>query len=387
MFSYPTENLLGHWTNRVFTQDSVVAVDYSDNKNDAVLKTGRAFDFNKQQGSPGGYLEIPGIPEGVHKVVLLVRAANSTTFNQLEVSSSAGVSFTRLYTIGTDWEIRNFTFESFTNKLNLTDDIRVADTVNFTFDGQIAYIELYSLNGNLVDIFPLNDYDSTVSDIASKTFIGINGNTMTYVGVSPPVMVDKLESPVPQLAALDFNISGNQLIPKHLTDDTDALGNPITNERLTNTTFNVPPGGLVEVSDITAYNALQTAMGWFYYYSTDQIFMGLGTPTISAVSGSLTSSGITTPTYYINGVQSVTLNTGWNFIVVTTTTAFDAGPISWDEGKSDKISIYSDAKSPALILETYNKTYLKYFPSDPTIGEEWQHDGVTWTFDGNSWNF
>ena len=151
------------------------------------------------------------------------------------------------------------------------------------------------------------------------------------------------------------------LVPKHLTNNTDGLGNNFTNPRPTATTLNIPSGGNVEAADIAAYDSTQTVLEWFYNDGADKVIIDLGTPTISTSAGSLTSSGITSPTYYVNGVATATLAAGWNLIGVTTATGFNAGPITINgEALADKVALYTDQKSAADVLLTYNRTKLRY---------------------------
>lgn len=211
---------------------------------------------------------------------------------------------------------------------------------SYTFFNYIGLIYNFSLSGSSVKNFAFKGYGFT--PWVDTTGGGNNGT----------------ENGAP----------ARQIVTKHLANNTDALGNPFDLERPTSTAFNVPPGGLIEVADVAAYASVQTVMGWFYYDETDQTFIDLGTPTISAASGSLTSSGITSPTYYINGAESTTLISGWNFIAVTTATSFDAGPVSWDSEMSDKISLYSDEKDATTILEIFNKTKSRYI--QPVVSSE-----------------
>ena len=133
----------------------------------------------------------------------------------------------------------------------------------------------------------------------------------------------------------------NVLAPKALTGSNDALGNAIENLR-TNKTFNADSSGRWEVADAAS---LAVCKSWScrYYHTTGtaDIILDLGGPTIEATAGNaLTSTGITSPTYYVNNAAGTALSAGWNSICVTTATATDCGPISG----GDPTALESDVK-------------------------------------------
>ena len=154
---------------------------------------------------------------------------------------------------------------------------------------------------------------------------------------------------------------GRILATSHRANSTDTIGNPFELSRQTSTTFNVPSSGTIEIADIVAYNSVQTVMFWFYHDETDKTILDLGTPEITVASDVLSSSGITAPTYYVDGSVSTAISAGWNFIAVTTATAFNAGPIvAAGPLILDKIAFYSDQKALTDIFSVYNLTNRIY---------------------------
>ena len=139
----------------------------------------------------------------------------------------------------------------------------------------------------------------------------------------------------------------NVLIPESLTKGLDALGNEIEELR-SRTTMNADDSGRWEVGDAAS---LVDCQSWScrYYHTLGEAatILDLGTPIIEATAGNvLTSTGITSPTYYVNNVAGTSLSAGWNSICVTTATPTDCGPISGD----DPTALESDVKAYNLEL-------------------------------------
>ena len=152
------------------------------------------------------------------------------------------------------------------------------------------------------------------------------------------------------------------IIKNGSTENIDILGNSFHLSRPTTTAFNIPLSGSVGVTD-AVLNSVQTVLFWVYYDGTDKTFIDFNVPDISSSSGSVTSSGITAPTYYVNGAATASLGSphSYKLIAVTTSTAFSVVPINIT-GKLmiDKIALYSDQKSSADILSIYDDTKAPY---------------------------
>jgi hypothetical protein len=108
----------------------------------------------------------------------------------------------------------------------------------------------------------------------------------------------------------------------------DVLGNAIANPRgqLLN-----PRGVAGDSITILEDATLGTMKTWAFivnYDGEDQTLLDLGTPEITVASDTIATSGITSPTIYVDGVATTTLTTGRHLVVVTTETATDCGPIT-----------------------------------------------------------
>jgi len=153
------------------------------------------------------------------------------------------------------------------------------------------------------------------------------------------------------------------LIPESTTPGLDALGTPIQLPRPTTTSLNIPSSGNVQAADLLAYNSINAVMAVVYYNGEDQTFIDLGNPEISASGGSLTSTVMLSPTYYVNGAATATLvEDSYNFIAVTTATGVSvtADPLVDGPLMVDKIALYSAPKFASEILATFNKIKSQY---------------------------
>jgi len=88
-----------------------------------------------------------------------------------------------------------------------------------------------------------------------------------------------------------------------------------------------------------------------------------GTHKISVSSGTISATGFTLPTIYVNGVVSSTLvANSWQYVTVTTGTAITANAIRFGRisstsltGKLDSISIFNYARTAAQVAWDYNR--------------------------------
>ncbi len=147
-------------------------------------------------------------------------------------------------------------------------------------------------------------------------------------------------------------------------EQVDAYGAAILEPRLNNQIFNgFGDGEKWTTPDATSLDAVKTFIGFVFYDGiNDTTWLDLtaaDTIIINASSGSLASSGITSPTYYTNGAAGTALNTGWNHIMLTTETAVNCGPID-GENRNGSIQFYTDVKFAAFALEEYNFNKSNY---------------------------
>ena len=86
-----------------------------------------------------------------------------------------------------------------------------------------------------------------------------------------------------------------------------------------------------------------------------------GTAYVEVVSGTITATGWTSPTIYVDGAVSSTIDKEWHHITITTATginasAVDIGRVStgYFDGTLDDIRIYNRALSSSEVQRLYN---------------------------------
>lgn len=112
-----------------------------------------------------------------------------------------------------------------------------------------------------------------------------------------------------------------------------------------------------------SYNSVKTVSFWTKPSSTTQSIIDLnGTQTVDIFAGTVRGNNFTTPTVYVDGVQTTTFpDTGWHHVVVTTDTGINAsslvlGKISstYYSGVLDEVRLYSRALGASEIASLYN---------------------------------
>ena len=88
--------------------------------------------------------------------------------------------------------------------------------------------------------------------------------------------------------------------------------------------------------------------------------------------GTITATGLSSPTIYVNGQVSSTLTAGsWQHVMVTTATAENAsnldigrtGDANYMQGKLDDVHLYNYVPTLKQILDTYNGSALRFGPA------------------------
>ena len=155
-------------------------------------------------------------------------------------------------------------------------------------------------------------------------------------------------------------------------------------------------GSAVNLDGSTAYidvgtgpSSVKTVSFWVYPKTTTEYFINLtGTSDYIWVNGAtLTATGITSPTYYLNGVGGTTAPTltanQWQHIVITSDTAENASNLdigrtadaNYLEGKIDDVKLYDYARTPAQIAWEFNRgapvAYYKFNECQGTVAEDW----------------
>ncbi len=123
-----------------------------------------------------------------------------------------------------------------------------------------------------------------------------------------------------------------------------------------------------DVTVSTTISGVKTVSFWVYPTSTTSSILQLqatGAVAITASSGTISFTGFTSPTKYINGVQctscTLTANT-WQYITVTTGTSISASQIKFGhsnstyfDGRIDDIKFYDYARTQSQVSYDYNR--------------------------------
>lgn len=117
------------------------------------------------------------------------------------------------------------------------------------------------------------------------------------------------------------------------------------------------------LSTASTISGVKTVSFWTYNASDTDEYINLTTSAyITSSSGTVSATGFTSPTIYVNGTANGTLAaSSWNQVVVTTNTAINAdqfeigrGNSAYNNGKIDGIRVYNRALSPADVSQLYN---------------------------------
>lgn len=123
------------------------------------------------------------------------------------------------------------------------------------------------------------------------------------------------------------------------------------------------PASSQYLSTATAINGVKTVSFWTNPDSNTNYYISLTSGAyITSSSGTLTATGFTNPTIYINGVVNSTLVADtWQFVTVTTNTAIDANQfyvgrqdVNYYDGTLDGIRVYNRALNANEIDRLYN---------------------------------
>lgn len=125
-------------------------------------------------------------------------------------------------------------------------------------------------------------------------------------------------------------------------------------------------GGTDTVSSIGSISGIKTVEFWINPTSTTANIIDINTTGpayISASAGTISATGFTSATIYVNGVVSSTLTANiWQFVTVTTDTGLLGSAIQLGRangtsltGKLDQVRLYDSARTPAQIAWDYNR--------------------------------
>lgn len=110
------------------------------------------------------------------------------------------------------------------------------------------------------------------------------------------------------------------------------------------------------------YNGIKTVSFWIKADSTTEDIIDLnGTVTITVLAGTIQANNFTSPTIYVDGIVSSTIDTDWHYVVITTATGInvnncDLGRISssYFNGILDEIRLSNSVRFADWIKTKYN---------------------------------
>lgn len=113
----------------------------------------------------------------------------------------------------------------------------------------------------------------------------------------------------------------------------------------------------------TSYNGVKSLSFWIKPNSTTQSVIDLnGSAYISFSSGTISATGFTSPTIYVDGIVSSTVsNTGWHLITITTATGINANALNLGlVGSTNYKGILDDVRIYNRVLSTTEVSTLYY---------------------------
>jgi len=145
---------------------------------------------------------------------------------------------------------------------------------------------------------------------------------------------------------------------------------------------------------------IQSVSFWIRPTTTSEQFIDLnGSAYIQSSSGTISATGFTSPTVYVNGKVSSTITANqWQYITVTTGSALSGSAIkigqistNYGQGFIDEVKVYNYARSAAQILTDYNgRSSLIGVSAQIGSSDQWKSlsQGLVgyWKMDEASWS-
>lgn len=154
---------------------------------------------------------------------------------------------------------------------------------------------------------------------------------------------------------------------------TDTTGDPdwVTTESScvsgTCLDFTAANSDYVDVGDIGI--DVNSVCAWVNMDSTTESILDLDAAAsyVSASAGTLSATGFTSPTVYVNGVETTTIGTGWQHVCVTTDTAIDANDVdlgvvgaTYLDGSLDEVYFFNYALSADEVKVLYTRGATRF---------------------------
>jgi len=125
--------------------------------------------------------------------------------------------------------------------------------------------------------------------------------------------------------------------------------------------------GTDDVVTYPAVNFIKSISFWITLETTTEDIMQLSSShSIEAVSGTLTATGVTSPTFYVNGAATDTITTARSFVTITTATAFNADAIqvgqddSFGQFKIEDLKLWNNQLTLQEHTDYYNNSTYNY---------------------------
>lgn len=232
-------------------------------------------------------------------------------------------------------------------------NLLIGGTTTANFDGTIDDFKVYS---------------STLT--ASEVMIDMNANASINFGAGTVESAQLTDGTLPEpVGYWDFNEkSGTTAFDKGSGKTNGTLTGSMTQDDWVQGKVGtaLDLDGSNDYVDVgTGPSTIRTVSFWVKPTTTSEHFIDLdGANYISASSGTVSATGFTSPTIYINGVvgTTITANT-WQHITVTTSTAenatdLDLGRLEGTDnlsGMLDEVKIYSTALTRSQVAYDYNR--------------------------------
>ncbi len=174
-------------------------------------------------------------------------------------------------------------------------------------------------------------------------------------------------------AALSNGLVGYWKLDESSGNAADSSGNSLTLTNNNTTAYAAGKFGnsasftaasLMYLSTATAISGVKTVSFWTNNASTTDEYINLiaSTAYITSSSGTVSATGFTAPTIYVNGVINGTLTAStWNQVVITSETGINAtafevgrGNGSYNNGKIDGVRLYNRTLSNSDVSQLYN---------------------------------
>jgi hypothetical protein len=136
---------------------------------------------------------------------------------------------------------------------------------------------------------------------------------------------------------------------------------------------------------------------WIKADDTTKKILGLNsTQYVEVSSGAITATGWTSPSIYVDGVSTTTIDTNWHHVVITTNTGINASTTNFGivgagyfDGKLDEVKFYSRALSQTEIRYHYNRggpvAYWKFNEGQGMVAYDTTDNNNDGIISGTTW--